>query len=282
MRICFICSNLWPYTYGGAERRYYEFATELLRRGYDVAYITYRWGPSEIPLIDVGPPPQLYDEEGRRKISVELKFGYKAAKAAKKAQCDVIDATVPYTEIPLLPPEKTILTLHEYWGSKWKEYYNPLVGALLQRAEVKIIKRPKIVITPTEMIASKIRHIRPDVRALYLGIRVEEYLKYRSKEKIYDIAAVGRFVPYKGWDALLNELAKIKERLNVILIGDGPLYGKIAETARKLHHNIEIVRRATEGQKLAALGKAKFYVNMSTGEGFSISTLEAKIGRAHV
>jgi hypothetical protein len=51
--ICFVCSNLWPYGFGGGERRYYEFALELMRREYDVRYVTYGWGPSEIPLVPV-------------------------------------------------------------------------------------------------------------------------------------------------------------------------------------------------------------------------------------
>ena len=52
--ICFVCSNLWPYSFGCGERRYYEFALELMRRRYDVRYVTYSWGPSEIPLVPVG------------------------------------------------------------------------------------------------------------------------------------------------------------------------------------------------------------------------------------
>ncbi|MGC9052100.1 MAG: glycosyltransferase family 4 protein, partial [Pyrobaculum sp.] len=67
MKICFICSNLWPHTLGGAERRYYEFAVELMRRGHEVAYVTYDWGPSEVPLATVGKPSRLYDSKGRRR-----------------------------------------------------------------------------------------------------------------------------------------------------------------------------------------------------------------------
>jgi len=87
--ICFVCSNLWPYSFGGAERHYYEFALELMRRGYDVRYVTYGWGPSEIPLVPVGAPPALYDSGGRRRLWPATSFAWRVARAVRKAGCGV-------------------------------------------------------------------------------------------------------------------------------------------------------------------------------------------------
>lgn len=275
MKICFICSNLWPHTLGGAERRYYEFARELMARGHDVVYITYDWGPSEVPTIPLGPPPKLYNGEGHRRLLPALTFGIKAAKAAGKANCDVIDATVPYTEIPHLPPRRTILTIHEIWGPMWREYYGPLAGALVARAEKWILKKPAAVVVPTEVVARKARGVRPDVEVVPFGIRPEDYLPYRTPEKIYDAAAVGRMVPYKGWDTLTQILKKVEKPLRVVVIGDGPLRHEILHKLRQTHHEIHHIPHATEEEKKKLLGQARVYINTSRTEGFSITTLEA-------
>jgi hypothetical protein len=70
-----------------------------MRRGYDVRYVTYGWGPSEIPLVLVGVPPRLYDSGGRRRLCPAVSFAWRVARAVRKAGCRVVDASVPYTEV---------------------------------------------------------------------------------------------------------------------------------------------------------------------------------------
>jgi len=82
-------------------RRYYEFALELMRQGYDVHYVTYSWGPSEIPLVGV--PPSLYDSRWRRWLWPAVSIAWRVARAVRRAGCGGIDASVPYTEVSLLP-----------------------------------------------------------------------------------------------------------------------------------------------------------------------------------
>ena len=174
-----MCSNLWPYTFGGAERRYYEFAAELLRRGYEVRYVTYSWGPSEVPLAPVGLPPRLYDEVGRRRLLPALQFALAVRRAVEKAGCRVVDASVPYTEVFLLPRERTVLALHEFWGCRWREYYGPIVGGAVRWAERRMVLRPRAVVVPSRLTAERVRRVREDVYVIPFGLRLEDYLKYR-------------------------------------------------------------------------------------------------------
>jgi len=90
-----LCVLIFGLTALGAERRYYEFAVELLRRGYEMRYVTYSWGPSEVLLAPVGPPPRLYDEVGRRRLWPALQFALAVRRVVKKAGCRVVDASVP-------------------------------------------------------------------------------------------------------------------------------------------------------------------------------------------
>jgi len=182
--ICFVCSNLWPYSFGGGERRYYEFALELIRRGYDVRYVTYSWGPSEIPLVPVGAPPALYDSRGRRMLWSAMSFAWGVAKAVRKARCGIVDASVPYTEVFLLPRGRTILTLHEFWGHRWREYFGPFVGRGVEWLERRLVLRPRVVVVPSNFVGERVRRVREDVRVVPFGLRLEDYLQYRGLGKV--------------------------------------------------------------------------------------------------
>jgi len=273
--ICLISSNLWPYTFGGGERRYYEFALELMRRGYDVRYVTYGWGPSEIPLVPVGAPPRLYDSGGKRRLWSAVSFAWRVAKAVRKARCGVIDASVPYTEVFLLPRERTILTLHEFWGRRWREYFGLFVGRGVEWLERRLVLRPRVVVVPSNFVGERVRRVREDVRVVPFDLRLEEYLQYRGLGKAFDVAIVSRLVPYKGVLEALEALRLVRRRLRVAVVGDGPLRGAVKRTAESLDHSVSLFFRASEEEKRRVLAQSVYYLHLSTAEGFSISTLEA-------
>ncbi len=273
--ICFVLSNLWPYTFGGAERHYYEFALELIRRGYDVRYVTYSWGSSEIPLIPIDDPPVLYDSKGRRRLWPAVSFAWRATKAVKKAGCRVVDASVPYTEVFLLPRTRTILTLFEFWGHRWREYFGPFVGRGVEWLERRLVLRPRVVVVLSNFVGERVRRVRGDVRVVPFGLRLEEYLKYRGLDKVFDVAIVSRLVPYKGVLEALEALRLVGRRLRVAVVGDGPLRDAVRRLAESLDHSVSLFFRASEGEKRRILAQSVYYLHLSTAEGFSISTLEA-------
>ena len=273
--ICFVCSNLWPYSFGGAERRYYEFALELMRRGHEVRYVTYSWGPSDIPVVSIGPPPRLYDAEGRRRLVPAILFALAIRRAVVKARCRVIDASVPYTEVFFLPPEITVLTLHEFWGRRWGEYFGPLLGRFVEWAEQRLVLRPRVVIAPSRLTAERVRRLRRDVRVIPFGLRLEEYLSYRTAEKEFDVAIISRLVPYKGVVEALKALSLVKRRLKVVVVGEGPLRERVKREAERGRHAISLLPSASEKEKRMILARSLYYLNLSPAEGFSIATLEA-------
>jgi glycosyltransferase involved in cell wall biosynthesis len=278
VKICFVCSNLWPYTYGGAERRYYEFAVELMRRGHEVAYVTYDWGPSEVPLATVGEPPRLYDSKGRRRIWPALTFGYKSARKLRSLDCDAVDITVPYTTALFMPSKSYVLTLHEYWGDMWLKYHGPVVGRLEKVLEKKIVENSKAVVTPTDMVANRIREAaeKASVHVIPFGLPLEKYRRYlENRNRDVDVVAIGRFVPYKGWEKLPTLLSKVQRRLKVVIVGEGPLVGEIQASLREVGHEVKLLSRVSEEEKLRVLSQSKYYINLSATEGFSIATLEA-------
>jgi glycosyltransferase involved in cell wall biosynthesis len=273
--LCFVASNLWPYTYGGAERHYYELALELIRRGYDVRYVTYNWGPSEIPLIPIDDPPIFYDNKGRRRLWPAVSFALKATKAVKRARCKVVDATIPYTEVFLLPRERTILMLFEFWGRKWREYFGPFVGRGVEWLERRLVSWPRVVVVPSNFVGERVRRVRRDVKVVPLGLKLEEYLRYRGLGKVFDVAIVSRLVPYKGVLEALEALRLVRRRLRVAVVGDGPLRDSVRSLAESLDHSVSLFFRVPEEEKRRILAQSVYYLHLSTAEGFSISTLEA-------
>jgi len=173
---CFVCSNLCPYAFGGwALLRVCGRAVE--ERG---AVRHVQLGPSDVPLTSLGPPPRLYDEVGRRRLWPALQFALAVMRVVKKAGCRVVDASVPYTEVFLMPRERTVLTLHEFWGRRWREYFGPLVGRCVEWAERRMVLRPRAVVVPSRLTAEKVRRVRGDVYVIPFGLRLEDYLKYRE------------------------------------------------------------------------------------------------------
>ncbi|ABL79120.1 glycosyltransferase family 4 protein [Thermofilum pendens] len=277
MKVCFVCSHLWPHSYGGAERRYYILAKELMKRGHDVVYVTYDYGESEIPLATVGPPPRLYDEKGRRRLLPALEFGWKTAKLVEKLKCDVVDVTVPYTTALFMKPRSFVLTYHEYWGKYWEHYFSKPLGTLAAIAEKRLLRKAVLVITPSKLVANRILSEVGTVKVapVPIGLNPDDYAKYRGRSRDIDVTMIGRFTYTKGWWRLIEVLRQVDKPLRVAVVGDGPLYNEVTAQLEKLHHEVHSYRKASEEEKLELLARSKYYLNLSDAEGFSIATLEA-------
>ena len=94
----------------------------------------------------------------------------------------------------------------------------------------------------------------------------------------YDIAFVGRLVPIKRVDVLLNavaHLARDRPEIRAVLVGDGPLRSTLEAQAVRLG----IVKNVTfAGQQVdvaAWLRRARVFVLPSDSEGLALSVLEA-------
>jgi glycosyltransferase involved in cell wall biosynthesis len=204
-----------------------------------------------------------------------VSFAWRVARAVRKAGCGVIDASVPYTEVFLLPRRRTILTLHEFWGRKWREYFGPFVGRGVEWLERRLVSWPRVVVVPSNFVGERVRRVRGDVRVVPFGLRLEEYLQYRGLGKVFDVAIVSRLVPYKGVLEALEALRLVGRRLKVAVVGDGPLRDAVRSLAESLDHSVSLFFRVPEEEKRRILAQSVYYLHLSTAEGFSISTLEA-------
>ena len=127
--------------------------------------------------------------------------------------------------------------------------------------------------------------VREKTQTVHNGIEIERIEK-RSKEEathrwfdeeIPVAVSVGRLVPSKGYENLVKTLSVVNgvTPLRLLLIGDGPLRGKIDSKARELGvgDKIDFTGSVPNPHKYAV--KCDIFICSSLFEGFSNSLLEA-------
>jgi glycosyltransferase involved in cell wall biosynthesis len=101
----------------------------------------------------------------------------------------------------------------------------------------------------------------------------EGALTYKHREKFNGILlAVGRLVPYKGFEFLINTINNTKYQLHII--GDGPEYKKLKEIAGK---NIKLHRQISEHEKKALFieSDALIVSSINRAEAYGMIIVEA-------
>ncbi len=102
-------------------------------------------------------------------------------------------------------------------------------------------------------------------------------------ERKYDIAFVGRLVPIKQPEHVLYviaELVKSKPDLRAVIVGDGPLLGKLKQSARALNiqANVEFAGHIENVETI--LSQSKVFILTSRSESLSIALAEAMVAGA--
>jgi len=92
------------------------------------------------------------------------------------------------------------------------------------------------------------------------------------------IVALGRLVPYKGYEVLLRAMARV-DNAQLIIIGDGPLRQDLADLARdmKIADRVEFAGRLPKDDAKIVVHAASVFVMPSNtiGEAFGLAQVEA-------
>jgi glycosyltransferase involved in cell wall biosynthesis len=101
----------------------------------------------------------------------------------------------------------------------------------------------------------------------------------------FRIATVGRLVPVKGVDHLLDAMASLVERgsrARLLVFGDGVERARLEKRARDLGLNGRVEFRGWSRDIPAALAEADAFASATLGEGFGLAILEAMMQRLPV
>lgn len=101
----------------------------------------------------------------------------------------------------------------------------------------------------------------------------EGKIEYRERKKFSGkLLAVGRLVPYKGFDFLINTINQTNYELNII--GDGPEYKKLKKIAKK---NITLHRQISDEEKNRLFNESDILIvsSINRAEAYGMIIVEA-------
>jgi glycosyltransferase involved in cell wall biosynthesis len=268
---------------GGAEVHCTELAQHILSRGVKVTLVTSRApGQRRAETVD-----------GLRVVRAGGRFGvYPAALAWLARHRHTVDAVVDCQNgIPFFSPLVSgrrmpiVQVIHHVHQKQFPLYFSPRmarVGQLLERVGSRVVYRgrPMAVVSPSTRREVRTELGLPGPRFLVPnGVRLPPLPDPQSRTPTPSIVCVGRLVPHKRYDLLLEALATLgqtEKDLAVHLVGDGPEQATLQEQARALPEGL--VRwhgRLSDADRDALLAKAWLTVNPSHGEGWGLSVVEA-------
>ncbi|MBU1177598.1 glycosyltransferase family 4 protein [Patescibacteria group bacterium] len=299
MKIAFVSDAVYPYNKGGKEKRLYDIAKLLIRRGHQVDIYTMNWWRGKgkitaegITLHGVCSVKKLYTGE-RRSIWQAVYFSLKVIFPLIRNKSDVIDVDhMPYfpllaAKIVLFLKGKTMYaTWHEVWGRQyWSQYLGKLGGSLAYLIEKIAVKTPSKIISVSELTTKRLVEqlkVKPSrIVTIPNGINYQKIIQPASATEKSDCIFVGRLLAHKKVDVLIKAVGKVKDTfsdIQCLIIGDGPEKKKLEKLATDLDlgQNIEFKGFLKSSRELYSLLKsARVFVLPSEREGFGIAALEA-------
>lgn len=296
LRIAYVYDNIYPYYVGGVEKRVWELATRISKRGHEVHWYGMKYwdGPDIIDkngiwLHGVCPAQELY-VNGRRSIREALYFAWKLLKPLAEERYDIIDCqNAPYFPVfsskacALLRRCNLIVTWHEVWDRYWYEYLGKigLAGQIVERIAAMLSSRAIAVSEATRKELIKIGVKERNITVIPNGVDIQAIEQIPPANNSVDILYAGRLIKEKGVHILvkaLDILRKKKPDISCLIIGDGPERKNLEKLTRelKLQSNIHFAGFLKNQKELIAQMKsAKIFVLPSVREGFGIVVIEA-------
>ncbi len=152
------------------------------------------------------------------------------------------------------------------WAAKW----------LLHRMRIWDSRTSNGVdafIANSDYIARRVwKTYRREASVIYPPVDVQAYSLCEAKEDYYLTAS--RMVPYKMMDLIIDAFAQMPDK-RLIVIGDGPDYGKLSRKAAKAKGNITLLGYVPHAQVKQYMQKARAFV-YAAEEDFGITPLEAQ------
>jgi len=293
MKICIVSDFFVPHYQGGGERRYYEFAKRLVKKGHHIDLICMKIdGVSDqeeiegINVYHIGPtiknPPQ-------RSSSDFIKFIFAIFKWIMKNDYDIIDAQA---YAPLIPA---------FLGSKLKR--TPIVGTIhdvstigddqwiqsaktASLAEKILVRLPydKIITVSNSTKKSLVEYygVKEDkICVVYAGVDLKFIDSVKVNEKYQNtIIFVGRLAPHKHVDHLLKLVKSLKKdipSIKLIIVGIGVEKENLINLTQEygLKKQVQFLENLDYHELISEMKKSNVLALPSTREGFGMVLAEA-------
>lgn len=256
MRIAIVYDCLYPYTVGGAERRYRNVVAQLAQR-HQVTYLTRRqWNrgaPFDVPrgvgVVVVSGGRRLYAASGRRKIGPPLRFGVGIFLYLLRHRRDfdvVHTCSFPYFSLIAarlacaLGGPAVVTDWYEVWTRRyWSEYLGPAGGRIGAAVQWLCVRLTGPAFVFSELHADRLREEgyrgRPILlKGAYAG-PVDQHESHPARDPL--VVYVGRHIPEKRVGAIPAAIALARSRipgLRATIFGDGPDRPHVLEEIERL------------------------------------------------
>lgn len=297
MKIAIVCDRVYPYFKGGVEKRYWDIAKRLIKRGHEIHIYTGQWPKMKkneivdgIYLHGVYKVGNFY-VDGKKSIKESLLYTIKLLPVLLKADFDVIDCDqFPLIHIfsvkliSILRKKRIILTWSEVWDKYWFEYigwkglFGYLTEKIVTRLPNKIVSISKHT---TNRLISQVKINPSKIVTIPVGIDFEKINKIKPSKNILDIIFAGRLLSHKNVDVLIKSVDLLRSKnpnIKCLIIGNGPEKKRLEKMVMSLglSKNVLFLDFLKNHNDLYALMKSsKVFVLPSTREGFGIVVLEA-------
>jgi glycosyltransferase involved in cell wall biosynthesis len=296
VRVCLVYDCLYPYTVGGGERWLREVASELVRDGHEVTYLTRKqWPDGENPDFDgvrvlaVSPGGPLYTDDGRRRIAPPLRFGLGVFLHLLRNRYDTIHcAAFPYFALLAARVAAPRTELHSDWFEVWsREYWREYlgrvggwIGATVQRLCVRATSRAFVV---SQLHAQRLREegLRSEpviLSGTYAGPTEPQRAPESEREPL--VLYAGRHIPETRVDLLPGAVAQARNAvpgLRGLILGDGPERAKVLHAIQAADASgfVEAPGFVSVAEVQEAFTHASCFVLPSAREGYGMVVIEA-------
>src|SRR3989344_5692812 len=264
MKIAIVSDRVYPFFKGGGEKRYWDIAKELIKRGHEIHFYTGQWHGMKkemkiegIYLHGVYKVKNFY-VNGKKSIKESLIYSLKLFPVLLKADFDVIDceqmplfSMFPSKLASIIKSKKLILTWHEAWGKEyWKKYLGKK-GILGYFVEKIVVKLPHKIIS--------------------ISNHTTKGLQEKLNVPKENIITIPNGIEFK-------DIQKSNPRIKTIIIGDGPEKDNLVKLVKelKLEKNVKFTGFLPEIEQMYNFFKSsKVFAFPSEREGFGIAVIEA-------
>lgn len=298
MKIAFIYDAVYPYVTGGAEKRIYELAKRLVKRGHDVHWYGIGWWwPEEgkkdiemdgIKLHGVCKPMDLYTDE-RRSIKGAIIFALTLFPKIIHENFDIIDCqSFPYFSSfiskihSILGKSELYITWIEIWDDYWYDYLGKIgiFGKVVERSSSHLTKNLIAISIKTKRDLEALE-VNEDIKVVPAGLNIENIHKIPPSDHKSDIIFAGRLIKDKNVDILIKAIKIVKKEIPDIrcsIIGEGPERANLETLTQKLevNDNVNFIDFLPHHDDVISFIKSsKVFVLPSTREGFGMVVIEA-------
>jgi L-malate glycosyltransferase len=297
-RIAIVYDCVYPFVPGGGQKRLFEIAVRLVKKGWHVDWYGLKSWPEPGPIvvdgirfIAVADAKPLYRDDGKRSIWQTLRFGMAVARFPSLRHYDLIHmGQWPYFHyfparlFALFGKAQISVDWWEVWATHWLVYFGwkGHLGMMLERICSQI---PSALIAISETGARQLKDIGVDADRIHIihnGINGQSIREATPADERSDLLYVGRLQPHKNVDCLIRALAIVRDGgciLSLTIVGDGPERDALEALTDHLTLRDQVRflgALETDEEVRSQFKAARIFVHPSTKEGGgSITSLEA-------